>query len=932
MKQIRFFLSVTLLIVMIEGVSAQVGPNSPGTTVNVDVGNDHDWKTTVEVVTSNNSYSIKDGVDDMVDMGETMNYLKATNFNFILNDGCTILGIEVSVERGDKDDESIRDYVVQLVKGGVVVGSNYANLGTDWGTEKTITYGRLGDLWGAIWTEAEIEAADFGMVISAIGGASNGSKPQIDHITITVHTTGGTPATFYARKGGARTHWSSAGSWSYDPVLLTNCFCQPGAGDTVIIDGFEVNLDNSADVTIGRLELTNTSGNGKLEVKDGSKLTVTGEVVVQAKNTNKDVALKVNGASFIQIDGDLTMSLDADHTQNNSIKLMVENTATLTVDGEATLAVSNNNSTDKKYIELKDDGVFTCGNNFVATQAAGNDVILSIEDNAVWNVANDFTLIQTGGDQFEISLNSWATGTSAKLNVGGNFLIDKDGGGDVEILLDQTSSEITIGGNLTFDNSEIGAGDFIHLLMKNGSDLDVEGDIVLTAAAETNTYIEVNDDSKIEIAGNFNRSNNFGRVAFNNASIVEYDGSLVQVVAQDDAGGGTDRLVYQNVIINNTFGTIPQLTTEGVSTINGEITFTDGVLATSATNILVVNDGGSSTGGSINSYVDGPMKKVGNAAFTFPLGDGAAWARAAISNPIQATDAFTAQYFASPFGDASVTGALNNVSILEYWTIERGITSTADVTVQLHFESATNSAIDAFTSDLVVARYDGTDWETNGQSAITASDPGDVTSNVVSSFSSFTFGSLDGSANPLPIELIRFEANLNEDQVELNWATASEINNDYFTVKRSVDGINWQEILSTKGAGNSNQVLEYFETDDAPLGGTSYYRLIQTDFDGDYSYSDIVSVKNKEINYLRLFPNPVNQEGIIHLEFNTDLEEEVLVVLKNMQEKEFYATTVNSIENGMLIAVPIDVTIPGGLYLVITTSKNQVYSQKLIVQ
>lgn len=103
---------------------------------------------------------------------------------------------------------------------------------------------------------------------------------------------------------------------------------------------------------------------------------------------------------------------------------------------------------------------------------------------------------------------------------------------------------------------------------------------------------------------------------------------------------------------------------------------------------------------------------------------------------------------------------------------------------------------------------------------------------------------VNGSLNPctLPIELIEFDAEYSEDQTELYWKTATEINNDYFTVERSKDGEQWNKIEYVEGAGNSNEELQYEIKDENPHAGLNYYRLKQTDYDGKYSYSDIIFV------------------------------------------------------------------------------------------
>jgi len=212
-------------------------------------------------------------------------------------------------------------------------------------------------------------------------------------------------------------------------------------------------------------------------------------------------------------------------------------------------------------------------------------------------------------------------------------------------------------------------------------------------------------------------------------------------------------------------------------------------------------------------------------------------------------DAFTAKYFDADFGDNTVLAPLNNASNIEYWEMER-TAGTSDVTIQLFWKNNVRSDIDltSTSTDLVVARYDGADWTTEGQGAITQANPGDVTSDgtPVSTWlvpNRFTFASLAGE-NPLPVELLDFQAILRENWVELLWATASEKNNDFFTVERSQDALTFEELLEMEGVGDSEEVVNYQASDEVPLPGLSFYRLKQTDFDGTFTYSHLVSVNN----------------------------------------------------------------------------------------
>lgn len=109
-------------------------------------------------------------------------------------------------------------------------------------------------------------------------------------------------------------------------------------------------------------------------------------------------------------------------------------------------------------------------------------------------------------------------------------------------------------------------------------------------------------------------------------------------------------------------------------------------------------------------------------------------------------------------------------------------------------------------------------------------------------FSTFTISGSSGSGSALPIELIYFNATPNQKIVDLTWATASELNNDFFTVERSQDGNTWEVVATVNGQGTTTQLTDYSDVDSRPFSGLSYYRLKQTDYDGKFSYSQIKSV------------------------------------------------------------------------------------------
>ncbi|MBS1559153.1 MAG: T9SS type A sorting domain-containing protein [Bacteroidetes bacterium] len=110
----------------------------------------------------------------------------------------------------------------------------------------------------------------------------------------------------------------------------------------------------------------------------------------------------------------------------------------------------------------------------------------------------------------------------------------------------------------------------------------------------------------------------------------------------------------------------------------------------------------------------------------------------------------------------------------------------------------------------------------------------------------------------LPIKLLNFYAFKNNGMIDLQWETATEINNDYFEVLRSADGMNWVVISKIKGAGNSKEIKKYSYLDTSPNFGQNYYRLKQTDFDGNSTLSFVVDAQISDTHQpqLTVSPNP----------------------------------------------------------------------------
>jgi hypothetical protein len=188
-----------------------------------------------------------------------------------------------------------------------------------------------------------------------------------------------------------------------------------------------------------------------------------------------------------------------------------------------------------------------------------------------------------------------------------------------------------------------------------------------------------------------------------------------------------------------------------------------------------------------------------------------------------------------------------------------------------------------------------------------------------------------GSNGTLPVSWISFTANANGMDAILNWATATEINNKGFEVERSLDGATFKTIGFVKGNVNSGSIKNYDFTDASALeifaGSSVYYRLKQVDFDGNYSYSNVVLLNTEEGSDVTLYPNPFNASTGLFITAIADAN--ISIEVKDLMGRSVFTTTASITKGGHYISIDGLEGLSDGMYLVQVTMNGELKSFKV---
>jgi hypothetical protein len=501
----------------------------------------------------------------------------------------------------------------------------------------------------------------------------------------------------------------------------------------------------------------------------------------------------------------------------------------------------------------------------------------------------------TGGNAFTIPSNTFTGAIPPSIN---NFSVYRN-------------NSLTLGQPITVNNLTISAGS-----------LDVS----------TNNYA-------ITVNGNWTNNGTF----VPEVDTVTLSGNAFQRI------DGTSVTNFYNLILNNTSGTSPQFKLIRANVIiRNQLTMIAGnvnlagftlTLGTAPGTGILSHTGTAASGwlygGNFTRYFNTPNIADRNVAGMFPIGSATDFRPFYVSYPSTClttggtitfthTNATTVSNVNFPDGASTVVRRHD-----AFWTCATGGgIAVAGTPFDLSIEGMGFGLICAV-SDLVLTLADSVVGIDGINAGTTINPQINRTGLSLADLANNFYPASISMNSPLPIELLSFDAICNGDKVKLNWTTASETNNDFFSIYESADAEIWNLISTISGAGNSNHIINYSITDNDYHGNTAYYRLKQTDYNGSVTWFNISSVDCPSSNEVEMtiYPNPFSTSATIMISDASQINNYELKIY-NVLGTEVMNTIVRNQSTTLETS-----NLPTGIYSYKVIEKNKtIQSGKLISQ
>lgn len=703
----------------------------------------------------------------------------------------------------------------------------------------------------------------------------------------------------------------------------------------------------------GNLILSGSGVKTTTGVTVNTKLTMGGTATAGNTITYSTAILEYNGTA------PQTTSLNEFSSNNANIdQVIINNASGVTLNDATTLNGANLTLTA---------GVFATGTNL--TIGTSGTPVITVDGGSITGTlqgTGDYDVDYTGGTEsaggeltgsglndIDVDLNA-ATDVitltqnvvpdgDVTLNQGildlGSFTINRSAGGGVFSITNDAT--LRIGGTNSFPanyssrtmsntNATIEyagtAQSVIDLVSDDYTILILSGSGVKTIAAGVVVNVTLSVQGSATLAGT--------ALAYGGTGVLEYKGSVSQTTSNIEfpAAMGAD------VIIDNPSG----VTLNGTKTLSGFLTLTNGVLTTTAANLLTMPDGFATVnGGSTASYIDGPVRKNGNDAYTFKVGRGGVYSPVTISAPDNTGDAFTCEYkreSATALGPITVAGIFR-VSNCEYWelteTADAGGATSISVTVGWYSNSGCGNwdYISDYTG-LRLVHFNGTTW--NALAGTTGSPVGDnttgtITRTAVNTFSPFALGSAIDDGNALPVNFSNVKAFEKGTGVQIEWTNLTEKDLVNYIVERSANGRDFTAIAQVAPRSNQADKESYTSFDPSPMTGANFYRIKVLEIDGKVIYSKLLKVDIGRITKgISLYPNPVAGKEVT-VGFSAIKGQYTLRII-NAAGQELFTQRLNHPGGNISQAVILPSSVRSGIYNMLITGDNYKETKMFVVQ
>lgn len=418
--------------------------------------------------------------------------------------------------------------------------------------------------------------------------------------------------------------------------------------------------------------------------------------------------------------------------------------------------------------------------------------------------------------------------------------------------------------------------------------------------------------------------------------------------------GGTATTTFYGLQLNNTYSSAPQISAAQNINVSNTLTLTSGIVDLAANTITLgtaVANPGTLAGGSATAYLSkGTLNRWfntttianGNIRGLFPVGDhtGNGYSPFYVTAPSVAPTTggtVSSSYSDSPTNQSvAFLDAGTNIEIRTNagWTVSTA-NGLAGGTYNLSANRSFCASCVGALANLRITLASGV-VGTNGTTSGTVTSPvvnrtGLTAGNLTNTF---YIGSTSFYSSPLPIELGDFKAEPKSGKVELTWFTFSESENDFFTVERSKDGVHFEKVVDVDGAGNSSTLKNYTTKDATPFNGISFYRLSQTDFNGDSKICKVVSVRinNTKSTITSVYPNP-NDGSVIYADYFSDVTENVNVDLVDVLGRKVYSKqySITGGETNSIMIQP-NLNMMAGKYLVVVSGEAGKFCTQIMVK